>query len=193
MYLQYTMDPNVEVRQAAVYGLGVLADQKALGRPITFDEALQQQAAQALIQVIESPGAFEEDNATATDNAVSALGKLCKLSDTIAAAALPRWLKVLPLGADKSEAILVHKHLIEMVGRATHLLGASHERLPDIICVFGQILGTDVSDDDQARRISHLLKQVHAGLPHVLQGLPQHPGFAKLSEQRSALEQAISK
>ena len=194
MYLQYTMDPNVEVRQAAVYGLGVLADQKALGRPLTFDEAAQQQAAQALIQVIESPGAFEEDNATASDNAVSALGKMCKLSETIAAAALPRWLKVLPLGADKSEAVVVHKHLLEMVEASnTHLLGASHERLPDIICVFGQILGTDVSDDDQKRRISHVLKQVHAGLPHVLQGLPQHPGFIKLNaEQRSALEQAIS-
>ena len=110
------------------------------------------------------------------------------------AAALPRWLKVLPLGADKSEAVVVHKHLLEMVEASnTHLLGASHERLPDIICVFGQILGTDVSDDDQARRISHLLKQVHQGLPHVLQQVPSHPGFAKLDDtQRKALEAAIS-
>ena len=74
-----------------------------------------------------------------------------------------------------------------------HLPGASHERLAEIIIVFGQILGTETIDDELTTRIVHLLKQVHQGLPHVLQQVPSHPGFAKLDDtQRKALEAAIS-
>ena len=43
------------------------------------------------------------------------------------------------------------------------------------------------------RIISNLLKQVHAGLPHVLQQLPGHPAFAKLTDaNKKSLERAIS-
>eukprot|EP00962_Isochrysis_galbana_P047328 scaffold19280_cov116-Isochrysis_galbana.AAC.2 len=42
-------------------------------------------------------------------------------------------------------------------------------------------------------RIAHLLKQVHSGLPAVLQQLPAHPKFGLLTdENRRELEQAIS-
>jgi hypothetical protein len=59
--------------------------------------------------------------------------------------------------------------------------------------VFGQVLGTDLADEDTQKRISQLLKQVHAGLPQVLQALPSHAGFAKLTpEQKQQLERAIS-
>merc|ERR1719282_1839548 len=58
-YLQYSQDANTEVRQAAVYGIGVLAE---FGQAF-IGEAEQQQCAQAMIQVIEAPGAWEEDNA----------------------------------------------------------------------------------------------------------------------------------
>jgi len=189
-YLQYSQDANTEVRQAAVYGIGVLAE---FGKAF-LGEAEQQQCAQAMLQVVEHAEAWSEDNATASDNAVSALGKLCKLSDNIAAAAFPRWLKQLPLSADKSEAILVHGQLAAFVEASNvHLLGAAHERLPEIIIVFGQILGTDSIDDELTTRVVHLLKQVHQGLPHVLQQVPSHPGFAKLDAvQRKALEAAIS-
>lgn len=189
-YLTYAQDESTDVRQAAVYGIGVLAEFAAA----QLDETKQQQAAQALVQVIERPGSRDEENATATDNAVSALGKLCKLSETIAAPALPRWLTYLPLKDDVSEALLVHKQLASFVEASNvHLLGAQHERLPDVIIVFGQILEGEASDEELNRRIGHLLRQVHASLPHVLQALPSYPGFAKLTaEQRGALEKAIS-
>ena len=141
-----------------------------------------QQAAQKLIEVIDHPLAFGEDNATASDNAVSALGKVCRRSEAIAAVGLPRWLAKLPLGADKEEARAVHKTLVEMCEATNvNLLGASQERLPEIICVFGQVLDSDVLDDDIAPRIVNILRQVRQGLPHVLQALPTHPRFAKLT------------
>ena len=160
------------MRQAAVYGLGVAAEHSR-----ALDEASLQQAAQKLIEVIDHPLAFGEDNATASDNAVSALGKVCRRSEAIAAVGLPRWLAKLPLGADKEEARAVHKTLVEMCEATNvNLLGASQERLPEIICVFGQVLDSDVLDDDIAPRIVNILRQVRQGLPHVLQALPTHPG-----------------
>lgn len=190
-FVQYAGDESAEVRQAAVYGLGVLAEH---GPNDQFDDAMQQQACMRLLATVEHPEAYSEDNASASDNAVSALGKLCQRSPTIAAAAMPRWLARLPLQADREEARTVHGKLIELCEATnTHLLGASHERLPDVICVFGQLLGTDLIDDDHALRIGNILKQVRSGLPHVLQALPTHPAFVKLTtEQRGQLEAAIS-
>lgn len=190
VFLQYAADNSVEVRQAAVYGLGIMAEHGGAA----FDASMQQQAAQALGALIEKPDAFSEENGSATDNAVSALGKLCKVSEPIAAQALPRWLQTLPLKSDKEEARTVHRQLVEFCEASNpHLLGASTERLPDIIIVFGQVLGTDLLEEEVAGRIGNLLKQVRSGLPHVLQGLPSNPGFVNLSaEQKAELEKAIS-
>ena len=56
-----------------------------------------------------------------------------------------------------------------------------------------QILGTDCISEESTTIVAGLLKQVHAGLPHVLQALPQHPKFNDLNaEQRAQLEKAIS-
>ena len=58
------------LRQCAVYGLGVAAQhQRAAFRQVA------QPAVAALMAVIRKPGAREEDNAMATENAIGALGK----------------------------------------------------------------------------------------------------------------------
>jgi HEAT repeat protein len=190
-YLQYARDPKPEVRQAAVYGLGVLA---ACDNGAAFGAAQQQQAAQVLIEVFEAEQAFDEDNASASDNAVSALGKLCARTPEIGAVGWPRWLNVLPIRADKEEAWKVHQQLVQLVEASnTAVMGASMERLPDIICVFGEILGTDLIEPGLELRITHLLKQVRDGLPQVLSALPSHPRFARLKpNQRTQLERALS-
>jgi len=188
--LSLSADSDAGVRQAAVYGVGMLAEHVTVG----FDEAAQQNAAAVLLRVCEAPGSLEEENVAATENAVSALGKLCRRTDSIAAACLPRWLGMLPLKEDKQEAREVHKTLVELVSASNaHLLGENHVRLPDVIVVFGKVLGTDLVESASETQITALLKQVHAGLPQVLQALPSHPGFAALTpEQRSNLERAIS-
>jgi HEAT repeat protein len=190
-YLQYARDPKPEVRQAAVYGLGVLA---ACDNGAAFGAAQQQQAAQVLIEVFEAEQAFDEDNASASDNAVSALGKLCARTPEIGAVGWPRWLNVLPIRADKEEAWKVHQQLVQLVEASnTAVMGASMERLPDIICIFGEILGTDLIEPGLELRITHLLKQVRDGLPQVLSALPSHPRFARLKpNQRTQLERALS-
>jgi len=189
--LQYMGDESTEVRQAAAYGIAMLGERC---NDATFTEAMMQQAAQALVLAVDAPGAWEEEHASASDNAISALGKICKRSDAIGVVGWPRWLEALPLRADREEARHVHATLCEQVEKSnTQLLGANHERLPDVICVFGRLLGTDLIADEYLPRIGHLLKQVHSGLPQVLQQLPSHPKFALLSEEnRAELEKALS-
>jgi hypothetical protein len=190
-FLQYAQDTTAEVRQAAVYGLGVLGEHAGSAE---FTEQMQQQAATTLLAMIEHPQAFDEENASASDNAVSAFGKLCRRSPAIAAAGLPRWLAKLPLESDQEEARSVHGMLVTLVEETNaNLLGASNERLPDIICIFGQTIGTKLVEPEVETRMGNILKQVRAGLPHVLGALPSHPGFAKLSaEQKGRLEAALS-
>ena len=51
----------------------------------------------------------------------------------------------------------------------------------------------DGREVNQVRVVGNILRQIRQGLPQVLQALPSHPRFAKLSpEQRSTLERAIS-
>ena len=59
------------LRQCAVYGLGVAAQhQRAAFRPVAPS------AVAALMSVIRKPGARQEDDAMATENAIGALGKV---------------------------------------------------------------------------------------------------------------------
>jgi len=181
----------VGVRQAAVYGLGVWAEHDVSA---SHTPAEQQQVAQLLLNVVEDPHAFSEDNATASDNAVSALGKLCKRSEEIGNACLQRWLSTLPLQNDIEEARSVHKMLVGMVEQTNAaLLGAGMERLPDVLIIIGQLLDTSYVEDEVQTRMKGLVKQVAQNLPQVLQGLPNHPKFASLTaEQRAGLERAVS-
>eukprot|EP00967_Tisochrysis_lutea_P141406 scaffold259758_cov33-Tisochrysis_lutea.AAC.3 len=227
-FLQYAADQSTDVRQAAVYGIGIMAEKC---NDSAFTAAMMQQAAQAIVMVVEAPTAWDDSSASATDNAVSALGKLCKRSPEIAAVGWVRWLQTLPLKTDKEEARNVHTMLVEQVEASnSKLLGVNHERLPEVIIIFGQLLGTDLVscsphlaacsrtnwpyanprwrgfpiptltfcrrtqiDEGLRARISHLLKQVHSGLPAVLQQLPTHPKFSLLTEDnRRELEKAIS-
>lgn len=65
----HAQDPDL--RQAAVYGLGIAAQHRADAfRPVA------QQSSQLLLAIAAAPDAHSDTNANATDNAVAALGKV---------------------------------------------------------------------------------------------------------------------
>jgi HEAT repeat protein len=71
--LEACTSENPDIRQAAVYGIGICAEFGGSAfRPHT-GEALSR-----LYNVIKHPNALDLDNAMAYDNAVSALGKICQ-------------------------------------------------------------------------------------------------------------------
>uniref|UniRef100_A0A1D1XN17 Importin-5 n=1 Tax=Anthurium amnicola TaxID=1678845 RepID=A0A1D1XN17_9ARAE len=163
--LEACNDENPDVRQAAVYGIGVCAEfGGSVFRPLV-GEALSR-----LNIVIRHPDALHSDNVMAYDNAVSALGKICHFHrDSIdAAQVVPAWLSCLPIKGDLIEAKVVHEQLCSMVERSDReLLGPNNQYLSKIVAVFTEVLcaGKDLATEQTASRMINILRQFQQTLP----------------------------
>ncbi|KAJ7980581.1 importin-5 [Quillaja saponaria] len=163
--LEACNDENPDVRQAAVYGLGVCAEfGGSMFKPLV-GEALSR-----LNVVIQNPNGLQPDNIMAYDNAVSALGKICQYHrDSIdSAQVIPAWLNCLPIKGDLIEAKVVHDQLCSMVERSDReLLGANNQYLPKIVSVFAEVLcaGKDLATEQTIGRMINLLRQLQQTLP----------------------------
>ncbi|KAH7661814.1 Armadillo-like helical-containing protein [Dioscorea alata] len=187
--LEASNDGDADVRQAALYGIGVCAEfGGAMFRPLV-GEALSK-----LNNVIRHPDAQHSDNLMAYDNAVSALGKICMHHrDSIdAAQVLPAWLNCLPVKGDLDKAKIVHDQLCTMVERSDReLLGPNNHYLPKIISIFAEVLcaGNELATEQTSSRMINLLRQLQRTLPPAV--------FASTwstlqPQQRLALQSALS-
>ncbi|KAI3697013.1 hypothetical protein L6452_29707 [Arctium lappa] len=163
--LEACNDENPDVRQAAVYGLGVCAEHGGSVIKPLVGEALSR-----LNVVIRHPNALQPENVMAYDNAVSALGKVCQFHrDSIdSAQVIPAWLSCLPIKGDLIEAKVVHDLLCSMVERSDmELLGPNNQYLPKIVSIFAEILcaGKELASEQTASRMINLLRQLQQTLP----------------------------
>ncbi|KAI3798367.1 hypothetical protein L1987_33641 [Smallanthus sonchifolius] len=163
--LEACNDTSTDVRQAAVYGVGICAEYGGGAFRPFVSEALSR-----LDAVIRRPDALHPDNVMAYDNAVSALGKICQFHrDSINAAQIvPAWLNCLPIKGDLIEAKVVHDQLCSMVERSDgELLGLNHQYLPKIVAVFADVLsaGKDLASEETVTRMINLLRQLQQTLP----------------------------
>nr|XP_043633893.1 importin-5-like [Erigeron canadensis] len=165
LVLEACNDTSTDVRQAAVYGVGLCAEfGGGAFKPFVVD------ALSRLDAVIRRPDALHPDNVMAYDNAVSALGKICQYHrDAINAAQIvPAWLNCLPIKGDLIEAKVVHDQLCSMVERSDgELLGLNHQYLPKIVAVFADVLsaGKDLASEQTVSRMINLLRQLQQTLP----------------------------
>lgn len=163
--LEACNDQSPDVRQAAVYGVGVCAEfGGSVFKPLV-GEALTR-----LNVVIGHPNALRSENVMAYDNAVSALGKICQFhrESIDATQVVPAWLSCLPIKGDLIEAKVVHDQLCSMVERSDReLLGPNNQYLPKIVAVFAEILcaGKDLATEQTASRMINLLRQLQQTLP----------------------------
>ncbi|XP_057539019.1 uncharacterized protein LOC130817373 [Amaranthus tricolor] len=158
-------DEDADVRQAAVYGLGVCAE---YGGPVF--KPLVGEALSRLNVVILHPQARNSENVMAYDNAVSALGKICQFHrDSIdSSQVVPAWLNCLPIRGDFIEAKIVHDQLCCMVERSdAEVLGPNNQYIPKIIMVFAEVLcaGKDLATEQTAGRMVTLLKHLQQTMP----------------------------
>ncbi|KAK1410940.1 hypothetical protein QVD17_37483 [Tagetes erecta] len=163
--LEACNDTSTDVRQAAVYGVGICAEYGGGAFRPFVGEALSR-----LDAVIRRPDALHPDNVMAYDNAVSALGKICQFhrESINAAQIVPAWLNCLPLKGDLIEAKVVHDQLCSMVERSDgELLGLNHQYLPKIVAVFADVLsaGKDLASEETVTRMINLLRQLQQTLP----------------------------
>eukprot|EP00960_Hanusia_phi_P047379 758377-Hanusia_phi.AAC.3 len=103
--LQFSKDRNSEVRQAAVYGLGICAQ---YGGSVFGQNAGQ--VLQCIYENLNHPSAREDSNVYATDNAISALGKIIEFQGQNMEdrnGAITRFVHYLPVTGDKEEGVQV--------------------------------------------------------------------------------------
>eukprot|EP01121_Diplochlamys_sp_Union-15-3_P011705 TRINITY_DN3423_c0_g1_i1.p1 TRINITY_DN3423_c0_g1~~TRINITY_DN3423_c0_g1_i1.p1 ORF type:complete len:876 (-),score=130.93 TRINITY_DN3423_c0_g1_i1:36-2663(-) len=163
--LQCATDANHALRQASLYGVGLCAEKIGPLFSPFITESLQK-----LLSVINDPKSRTDNYGTPTDNAISSIAKIIKFQGKHVNVnqLLPQWLSWLPTTDDPIECIVVHGQLCDFI--ETHkavLFGDSFERLPLVLKVFAEIVGTEYIDEAVSKRILYILNQL-SSLPATL-------------------------
>jgi hypothetical protein len=110
--LQYCHDSDAAVRRSANYGLAVCAEKGGSG----FEPFITQ-VIERLHPAIVAADARKDDNTWATDNAIDAIGRICKHRAALVNTAeiLPSWISWLPLRDDDDCARVSHAFLAELI------------------------------------------------------------------------------
>ncbi|KAI6241840.1 Importin-5 [Aphelenchoides fujianensis] len=126
--LRNIVDEYAEVRQAAAYGMGVLA--------MKGEQEFAQTCARALpvlAQAINLPNAREtEEGVEATENAISAVSKILKYNSSAfnPADVIPSWIEWLPIWDDAEELPYVYDYFCDLVEQNNpHVLGENNSKL----------------------------------------------------------------
>lgn len=165
--LQNMASPDVEIRQACLYGIGVL------GQVLSPDVFLphRDKILGALAQIVEAADSRAEENYPSTCNAASAFRKICAGPNGAGLdldSLWPRWLSWLPLDGDEDEARLTHVRLMDMVQAqdANVVGGAKLRNLPQLVRIFSDVVfSMTVSDRELNGRIASFWKALNAQLP----------------------------
>jgi len=162
------------VRQAAIYGVGQIAEKV----PAYFGNVCAN-ALGRLVKTLQRPDAKDEDNLSATENAVGAIGRICAhhgaRADVPVQTLLPMWLSFLPIRDDMIEAYIVHRQLCTLVsGKNSMLLGPNNARLPQVLKVMCEILVEELADEPTRKTIAGLVISMKSAVSaQVLQGIVQ--------------------
>ena len=171
--IQYATHPSPDVRQAAVYGIGVLAEKSGTAFRTVSEYCLK--ALIASIQLKRKEGEDREIFFHARDNAVSSLGKIIKsqsesinLQETIQI-----WLNQLPLKHDKLEARIQHELLIDIIleSNATLVFGEKGENLPKVVKIFAEVVDTRLASENFRDKVGKVVGNLigNDGTKQILQ------------------------
>lgn len=158
--LQSICDNSPEVRQAAAYGVGVMAQFGGDNYRPFCTEALP-----LLVRVIQSPDAKTKENVNATENCISAVGKIMKFKPDCVNVeeVLPHWLSWLPLHEDKEEAVHTFNYLCDLIeSNNPVVLGPNNSNLPRIFSIIadGEIHEAIKHEDPCTKRLANVVRQV---------------------------------
>ena len=169
-----------DVRQAAVFGVGVFSQfcGQAFG-PVANT------VANALCQVASDNSSRLPENVHATENAISALGKIClyqresvNLNKFCSA-----FVSFLPVSEDKEESVVIYGNLCTLIEtNGSAIVGSGFENLSHILQVFGSILGSDLINDEVTQKVVAIVKSFSASNQNAFQEAcarltPENLGF----------------
>ena len=168
------LDGDFSLRQASVFGLGTFAEKFKTQK----DAIYAQIAAKAFSQVVAaikypfcSPDE-QEEGAMATDNAVSALGKILGacLPGIDANAGYNLFLNALPLCVDLEESRVTIRLLCQALldpARQALVLGPGGERGAKAMHVLAQVIGTAKSATEDQPLITQAMEILQSALPQT--------------------------
>ncbi|KAF5892917.1 importin-5, partial [Clarias magur] len=158
--MQALCDTSPEVRQAAAYGIGVMAQFGGENYRPFCTEAIP-----LLIGVIQAADSRAKENVNATENCISAVGKVMKYRpecvnvDEI----LPHWISWLPLNEDKEEAVHTFNYLCDLIeSNNLTVLGPENANLPKIFLIIAEGVANESikADDHCSKRLANVIRQV---------------------------------
>ncbi len=84
-----------------------------------FCELILSAALPLLFGIVNAPKSKIEENVVATENAISAIGKLCQFNSGLVDVnqVLPLWIEALPIENDSEEAPTVYSFFMELLER----------------------------------------------------------------------------
>uniref|UniRef100_A0A7N8WTR9 Karyopherin (importin) beta 3 n=2 Tax=Percomorphaceae TaxID=1489872 RepID=A0A7N8WTR9_9TELE len=164
--LQSLCDSSPEVRQAAAYGVGVMAQYGGENYRPFCTEAIP-----LLVGVIQAADSRSKENVNATENCISAVGKVMRFRPECVNVneVLPHWLSWLPLNEDKEEAVHTFDFLCDLIESNNPIvLGPDNSNLPKIFLIIADGVANESikSDDACSKRLANVIRQVQvsAGL-----------------------------
>ncbi|XP_070711530.1 importin-5 [Pempheris klunzingeri] len=164
--LQSLCDSSPEVRQAAAYGVGVMAQNGGERYRPFCTEAIPM-----LVRVIQAADSRSKENVNATENCISAVGKVMRFRPECVNVSeiLPHWLSWLPLNEDKEEAVHTFDFLCDLIESNNPIvLGPDNSNLPKIFLIIADGVANDSvkSEDACSKRLANVIRQVQvsAGL-----------------------------
>ncbi|XP_078381779.1 importin-5-like [Oculina patagonica] len=184
--MNYVLDRNADVRQAACYGCGVMAQYGGEEYVSACAEVVP-----VLFQAIKAEDSRSRENVNATENAISAVAKICKYNRGNIALneVIPALLATLPITEDKEEAPHVYGYVCDLIEENNPLvLGTNNSNLPRILQIFAELFINDVLSDDEAarKRVLAIIRQIQSAADMWTACVGQ------LSElQQEALKQAL--
>ncbi|XP_009585912.1 PREDICTED: importin-5-like, partial [Fulmarus glacialis] len=118
-----------------------------------------------LVRVIQSPDAKTKENVNATENCISAVGKIMKFKPDCVNVeeVLPHWLSWLPLHEDKEEAVHTFNYLCDLIeSNNPVVLGPNNSNLPRIFGIIadGEIHEAIKHEDPCTKRLANVVRQV---------------------------------
>lgn len=154
------LDQAPEIRQAAAYGAGVCGMYGGENYSTVCAESLPR-----LFQMINAQNSRDEECNGATENAVSAIGKIIQFNHSKfdVNQVLFLWLNSMPIVYDSDEAKISYSFLCSLIeGNNPIILGQNNANLPKIFSVMIEPLANETIDDEVVvNRMVNIVKQIN--------------------------------
>ncbi|OQR85799.1 importin-like protein [Achlya hypogyna] len=169
------------LRQAASYGLALCAAHASFAPFVTPTVEL-------LWNLVHAPDAYEPFYVNATDNAVSALGRmLLAFDDVLNPSLFPQWLRLLPMRGDLEESAAVVQRLCAAVQNKHRIIfDASPSNVPALISVLAEAISAQLFADQEP-----VLRDIQGALRSLREVIPPHVMQAVWSSMSPTQQQAL--